>query len=619
MSPITQLSALAFAAGALAVPGAHNNFHAWQVNHAHGRYHSSKSVAGTASSGTAAGTGVPYPYPNANGTAIGGSTGSGFATGTAPVSMSSQSGPRTQTVVPVGYEGTTTSVTTSVVPSSSEAAPAGYDSSSSSACGGDVTVTTTEKTYITVTAGGASSSSVEASATQPSSSSGRKTSTVTQYSTYYPNPSSSYSSAVQSSSSVSSSAVESAAPSFSSSQTSLSTSYSSPAQYTSSEAAPPSTSSSYSAPAQSSSSEAAPEQATSSSYSAPAAYSSSSSWAAPESTSSSYSAPAETSSTWAAPESTSSSYSAPAAYSTSSALPSVTFSAAAKGLGGSSSAAPTSSAAAATPSSYSSGGSTSGSFSGKRGLAYNDASLTSCFGGASKVGWAYNWGSSSNGLDMDVSYVPLLWGTSEDFTGPWSDNAQAAIDSGSQYLFSFNEPDMSSQANLSPEDAAEAYKKYMSPFAGKAKMCAPSVTNGGGAMGLTWLSNFLDACSDCQIDCVSIHWYDSYQNTEYFKDHVNNATEIAPGKEVFVSEFGTTDGSDEQVSEFLQDVMPWMGKSCSSSSHLRYRFEFRANSPSCVDSKDEVAGYAYFMVSEGMLVSGDAASSYGSTYMNYSG
>ncbi|KAI7299479.1 glycoside hydrolase family 128 protein [Hortaea werneckii] len=512
--------------------------------------------------------------------------------------MSSQSGPRTQTVVPVGYEGTTTSVMTSVVPSSSEAAPAGYDSSSSSACGGDVTVTTTEKTYITVTAGGASSSSVEASATQPSSSSGRKTSTVTQYSTYYHNPSSS-SSVVESSSPVSSSVVEPAAPSSSSSQTSFSTSYSSPAQYTSSAAAPQSTSSSYSAPAQSSSSEAAPEQATSSSYGAPAAYSSSS-WAAPESTSSSYSAPAETSSTWAAPETTSSSYSAPAAYSTSSAAPSVTFSAAAKGivdgaLGGSSSAASTSSAASATPSSYSSGGSTSGSFSGKRGLAYNDASLTSCFGGASKVGWAYNWGSSSNGLDMDVSYVPLLWGTSEDFTGPWSDNAQSAIDSGSQYLFSFNEPDMSSQANLSPEDAAEAYKKYMSPFAGKAKMCAPSVTNGGGSMGLTWLSNFLDACSDCQIDCINIHWYDSYQNTEYFKDHVTNATEIAPGKEVFISEFGTTDGSDEQVSEFLQDVMPWM------------------------DSKAEVAGYAYFMVSEGMLVSGDSASSYGSTYMNYSG
>ncbi|KAI7284688.1 glycoside hydrolase family 128 protein [Hortaea werneckii] len=591
MSPITQLSALAFAAGALAVPGAHNNFHAWQVNHAHGRFHSSKSVAGTASSGTAAGTGVPYPYPNANGTAIGGST--GFATGTAPVSMSSQAGPRTQTVVPVGNEETSTSV----APSSTEVAPAGYDSSS--ACGSDVTVTTTEKTYITVTAGGASSS-VEVSATQPSSSSGRKTSTVTQYSTYYPNPSSSSSSAVESSSPVSSSVVESAAPSSSSSQTSFSTSYSSPAQYSSSDAAPQSTSSSYSAPAQTSSSEAAPEQATSSSYGAPAAYSSSS-WAAPESTSSSYSAPAQTSSTWAAPETTSSSYSAPAAYSTSSAVPSVTFSAGAKGivdglLGGSSSAAATtSSTASATPSSYSSGGSSSGSFSGKRGLAYNDASLTSCFGGASKVGWAYNWGSSSDGLDIDVSYVPLLWGTSEDFTGSWSDNAQSAIDSGSQYLFSFNEPDMSSQANLSPEDAAEAYKKYMSPFAGKAKMCAPSVTNGGGSMGLTWLSNFLDACSDCQIDCINIHWYDSYQNTEYFKDHINNATEIAPGKEVFVSEFGTTDGSDEQVSEFLQDVMPWM------------------------DSKDEVAGYAYFMVSEGMLVSGNSASSYGSTYMNYSG
>lgn len=69
---------------------------------------------------------------------------------------------------------------------------------------------------------------------------------------------------------------------------------------------------------------------------------------------------------------------------------------------------------------------------------------------------------------------------------------------------SFNEPDESSQSNLSPADAATAYMTYMQPFASKAKLGSPAVSNGGGTMGLSWLSSFMTACSGCQIDFVSI-------------------------------------------------------------------------------------------------------------------
>lgn len=289
-----------------------------------------------------------------------------------------------------------------------------------------------------------------------------------------------------------------------------------------------------------------------------------------------YSAPASSSSVADAVTESSSS-----AESTSAVMPTLTYSEAKK------QPAYTSSSSAAPTQSSSYGGNTG---SGKRGVAYNDASLTECFMNNPKITWGYNWGSSSSGLSSSVNYIPQLWDGTSTFTDSWEDNAKAAIKAGSTHLFSFNEPDLTSQANMTPEEAAAAYKQYMDPLASDTvKLCAPAVTNGGGAMGLTWLQNFLHACSDCTIDCVNVHWYDSAENTDYFTKHIQNATEIAGGKPVFVSEFGAT-GSDDQISTFLGTVMDWM------------------------DKEDSVAGYAYFMVSDGKLVTGTEPSSYGKVY-----
>ncbi|KAI5363546.1 Putative glycoside hydrolase superfamily [Septoria linicola] len=327
-------------------------------------------------------------------------------------------------------------------------------------------------------------------------------------------------------------------------------------------------------------------------YSAPAYGSSSSSEASPAKSSApsapAYSAPSS-SSTEAAPVTTS----APS-YESASPSASLTLSAygANKQVENGANSASAYSSASSTKSAAPSYSSSSSSSGGKRGLAYNDASLTTCFSGSREVSWAYNWGSSSGGLTGDYTFIPTLWGTGSDFVNSWDNNAKSAISSGSSHLFSFNEPDHTEQANLSPAAAATAYAKYMNPYKGQAQLCAPSVTNGGGDMGLTWLKSFLDACTDCQIDCLNIHWYDSAENTEYFKSHIEDAAKLAPGKPIYVSEFGAT-GSDDQVNSFLQEVMPWM------------------------DSNSDVAGYAYFMVENGKLVSGTEPSTYGSTYMSY--
>jgi len=252
----------------------------------------------------------------------------------------------------------------------------------------------------------------------------------------------------------------------------------------------------------------------------------------------------------------------------------------------SSSAKASSTSSSAVPTSSSTG-------NGKRGLAYNTASLLTCFEDSTQVSWGYNWDSDSAGLSSSFNYVPLLWGLSH--TDVWNSRATSAIANGATHLMSFNEPDMTSQANMSPEDAASAYKTYMMPFAGKAKLGAPAVTNGGGSMGLNWLAAFLEACDDCQVDFVTIHWYDSASNTAYFKEHVQNATDVAGGKPVWVTEFAPTGNpSNADISTFLEDVMPWM------------------------DSQSFVERYSYFMASDGALISGTEPSTFGQTYATYS-
>ncbi|KAI5210120.1 hypothetical protein E4T39_00442 [Aureobasidium subglaciale] len=253
-----------------------------------------------------------------------------------------------------------------------------------------------------------------------------------------------------------------------------------------------------------------------------------------------------------------------------------------------------SSSAKASSTSSSAAPASSNTGNGKRGLAYNTASLLGCFENNDQVTWGYNWDSDSAGLSSSFNYVPLLWGTSNGHAEVWNERATDAIASGSTHLMSFNEPDMTSQANMSPEEAASAYKTYMMPFAGKAKLGAPAVTNGGGSMGLNWLSAFLSACDGCQVDFVTIHWYDSASNTAYFKEHVQNATDVSGGKPVWVTEFAPTGASDSDVATFLEDVMPWM------------------------DSQSFVERYSYFMASDGVLISGTEPSTFGTTYATYS-
>lgn len=187
----------------------------------------------------------------------------------------------------------------------------------------------------------------------------------------------------------------------------------------------------------------------------------------------------------------------------------------------------------------------------------------------------------------------MLWGTKQSTIELWTKNADKAIASGSTHFLGFNEPDLDSQANLSPTEAADAWLKHLEPYARKVKLGSPAVTNGQKAgKGLNWLSEFLDACHDCTVDFIAIHWYGHAgdEGLQKFKDHIAKARETAKGRPVWITEFQPRGDQTEQAN-FLRKILPWL------------------------DDKGEsgVDRYAYWKV-DGFLASGNKLTESGAVY-----
>lgn len=235
---------------------------------------------------------------------------------------------------------------------------------------------------------------------------------------------------------------------------------------------------------------------------------------------------------------------------------------------------------AASSSSSSSAQSPSG---GKRGFAYNDANLVNnLVNGGTRGSWAYNWDSLSNGLSSGVEFVPMLWGDRPDHTDRWAANVEKSLSEGASHILSFNEPDHAAQANLSPEAAAAAHVKYVNPYAGRARIGAPAITNSNlDGQGTRWLRSFMSACESagCKIDFCVAHWYSPADQPQSLIDHLNEVHSICGNRPVWLTEFAPL-GSDDQNAEFLRNNLNRLD------SELGY-----------------LERYSYFMVSVGSLMS----------------
>ncbi|KAI5862333.1 glycosyl hydrolase catalytic core-domain-containing protein [Durotheca rogersii] len=239
-----------------------------------------------------------------------------------------------------------------------------------------------------------------------------------------------------------------------------------------------------------------------------------------------------------------------------------------------------------TPSSTPSSTPSLASRTSKRGAAYNDPNLVSALVGSSnQISWAYNWGSDSGGLTAPIAYYPMLWSPIPLHSDNWDSKAEAALASGSDSLLSFNEPDIVSQANMSPADAAAGHIQFMNKYAGRARISAPAVSSSQNqGQGLDWLSQFFTACNgQCQVDFCAAHWYGpgGEDGASLFLDHIKDAYALCQ-KPIWITEFAAESGD---VDTFMRVVTEKLDSE---------EFNF-------------VEKYSYFMVSQGSIMA-DASS-----------
>ena len=166
--------------------------------------------------------------------------------------------------------------------------------------------------------------------------------------------------------------------------------------------------------------------------------------------------------------------------------------------------------------------------SSKRGLAYNLTDAADLDTLKSGVSWWYNWYHSSTApanyfSNYEMEFIPMLWG------GNTSNNDMTAVKSfilnhpEVKYLLVMNEPNLTDQANRTPEQAAVDWLKYeqvVSELAAQnrtVELVGPAMTWGtmpNYSDPVVWLDAFYNAYKSAnggrppKIDYLAFHWYD---------------------------------------------------------------------------------------------------------------
>ena len=120
----------------------------------------------------------------------------------------------------------------------------------------------------------------------------------------------------------------------------------------------------------------------------------------------------------------------------------------------------------------------------------------------SGASWYYDWGATPNGIatPAGVGFVPMIWGAS-DVTAATLDQ----VKSEGNVLLGFNEPDLSSQANMSVTQALDLWPQLE---ATGMTLGSPAVSSGAATPG-GWLDQFMAGAKarGYRVNFITVHWY----------------------------------------------------------------------------------------------------------------
>ncbi len=116
--------------------------------------------------------------------------------------------------------------------------------------------------------------------------------------------------------------------------------------------------------------------------------------------------------------------------------------------------------------------------------------------------WYYTWAPDHHGIGSPrgVHFVPMIWGPGSVTTANLNE-----VKHEGHMLLGFNEPDMSSQSNMSVSQALRLWPRLMSTGM---TLGSPAVATGGATPG-GWLDRFMRGVKShhYRVNFITLHWY----------------------------------------------------------------------------------------------------------------
>jgi hypothetical protein len=193
----------------------------------------------------------------------------------------------------------------------------------------------------------------------------------------------------------------------------------------------------------------------------------------------------------------------------------------------------------------------------KRGIAANTPPGAAFY---PAVRWWYNWSLSKSGGNTGIEFVPMVWGGS---------TVNGTIPAGSKFLLGFNEPNFKAQSNLTPQAAASAWPALQmnARNAGIGTIVGPGMNfcgpaaNCNGTDPYVYLTDFLGACTGCEVDHIAAHWYNC--DLPSLKAYIESNSSLAGwqqfGKPIWLTEF-SCDGNATaaQQEAYMRAAIPYL-------------------------------------------------------------
>jgi len=158
--------------------------------------------------------------------------------------------------------------------------------------------------------------------------------------------------------------------------------------------------------------------------------------------------------------------------------------------------------------------------------------------------WVYNWLPEAPASDVGMQWVPMVPTAASVTPGVLNSLKAAKLSGRAEYLLGFNEPDMTSESDMSPEQAADLWPKLESTGL-QLGSPAPARPKDG------WLAQFMLLARQrhLRVNFITLHYYQDFTNPAAVAWLRGQLIQIhrTYNKPIWITEIGAVDLSDRPM------------------------------------------------------------------------